>query len=37
MTEPINIWRIYAKEEIVAEAQNFVEKKFEAMSNKKGG
>lgn len=35
MTEPINIWRIYAKEEIVAEAQNFVEKKFEAMSIKK--
>jgi len=32
MTEPINIWRIYAKEEVAEEAHKFVEKKFKAMS-----
>lgn len=35
MTKPINIWRIYAREEIAEEARKFVEKKFEAMSIKK--
>ena len=33
MTEPINIWRIYAQEEIAAEAEAFVKEKFKDMSS----
>ncbi len=32
MTEPINIWRIYAQEEIASEAEDIVQDIFKAMS-----